>query len=160
MHTQIFKKNLALNIIPILLLGFYFYSCSDKIQDPVQTQQTLLYSKPGIVDSLIGTCSTYLVRNFIIDSLDFSAYTGGKIEMNSFSNGDLSELSLFYLNPDTAVYVFNISGKDEINSQIPRTFIPSNRKEKYYFRMKLFASVCTGELYYLKVRDLNIYGVK
>jgi hypothetical protein len=152
-------KILVRYMIPVLFLGLNFYSCTDKIQDPVQTQQTLLYSKAGIVDSLIGTCSTYLVRNFIIDSLDFSSFSGGRIEMNSFSNGDLSELSLFYLNPDTAVYVFKISGKDEINSQIPRTFIPSNRKEKYYFRMKLFASVCTGDLYYLKVRDLNIYGI-
>jgi hypothetical protein len=148
------------HLIPVLFLGLNFYSCSDKIQDPVRTQQTLLYSKSGIVDSLIGTCSTYLIRNFIIDSLDFGNFSGGKIEMNSFSDGDISELSLYYLNPDTAVYVFKVSGKDEINFQIPRIFIPPMRKEKYYFRMKLFASVCTGELYYLKVRDLNIYGVK
>jgi len=133
-------------------------SCSDNIQNPESS--TLVYSKPGLVDSLVGTCSTYLVRNFIIDTLDFSGYTSGKLEMNSLTDGDLSEISLFFFNADTASYLVKLNGKEEINSASPRTFDLPSGKKKFYLRMKLYSSVCTGQFFSLRIRDLNIYGVK
>lgn len=133
-------------------------SCSDNVQNP--ESHTLVYSKPGLVDSLVGTCSTYLVRNFIIDTLDFSGYKNGKLEMNSLTDGDLSEISLFYLNADTASYLIKLNGKDEINSASARAFNLPEGKKKFYLRMKLYSSVCTGQFFSLRIRDLNIYGVK
>ncbi len=133
-------------------------SCSDNIQNPESS--TLVYTKPGLVDSLVGTCSTYLVRNFIIDTLDFSGYKSGKLEMNSLTDGDLSEISLFFFNPDTASYLVKLNGKEEINSASARTFDLPSGKKKFYLRMKLYSSVCTGQFFSLRIRDLNIYGVK
>jgi len=133
-------------------------SCSDNIQNPGSS--ALVYSKPGLVDSLVGTCSTYLVRNFIIDTLDFSGYKSGKLEMNSLTDGDLSEISLFFFNADTASYLVKLNGKEEINSASSRSFDLPSGKKKFFLRMKLYSSVCTGQFFSLRIRDLNIYGVK
>ncbi len=142
----------------LFILSLNVTSCSDNIQSP--ETGTLVYSKPGLVDSLVGTCSTYLVRNFIIDTLDFSGYKSGKLEMNSLTDGDLSEISLFFFNADTASYLVKLNGKEEINSASARSFdLPEGRK-KFYLRMKLYSSVCTGQFFSLRIRDLNIYGVK
>ncbi len=145
-------------LILLILSAVVFQSCSDNIQKNEISE--IVYSKSGLVDSLTGTCSTFLVRNFVLDSLDFSGYTGASVRMNSFADGDLSEIGLYYLNADTAVFVFRISGTGEINSGGERSFQIPGDKRKYFLRMKLFSSVCTGQLFSLTVRDFYLYGRK
>ncbi len=80
--------------------------------------------------------------------------------MNSYADGDLSEIGLYYVNSDTAVFVFRANGTGEINSGGERNFSVPDGKKKYYLRMKLFSSVCTGQLFSLRVRDFYLYGKK
>ncbi|MCE1164792.1 MAG: hypothetical protein LWX07_05235 [Bacteroidetes bacterium] len=152
------RRIYSILLIISVLLSFILEACSDNTQSA--ETPVLLYSKPGLVDSLIGTCSTYLIRNFIIDTLDFSGYKNASVSMNSFADGDLSEISIYYLNSDTAVSVFSVSGISGINTQGERDFNVPNDRKKYYLRMKLYSSVCTGQLFTLRIRDLNIYGKK
>jgi len=135
-------------------------SCSESPVESPATGNYLLYQKPGLIDSITGTCSTYLIRNFTLDSIDFSQYDKAVLEKNSFTDGDLSGIQVYYLNSDTAVYVIDLQGRGQINNASFVEFQPPKRKEKYYLRMKLYSSVCTGELFHLKLRDMKIYGVK
>lgn len=138
-----------------------FYGCSDS---PVSTNsvktETLLYSRPGLVDSLNGTCSAYMIRTSILDSLDTRNYGSLRIELNAYTDGDLSDINLYYLKADTVNAIFSVSGTGQINSTTNLTFPSPGIKEKFYVRLKLFASVCTGQYYSLRLRDLKIYGVK
>lgn len=135
-------------------------SCSESPLESPTTSNYLLYQRPGLVDSISGTCSTYLIRNFTLDSIDFSQYNKAVLEKNSFTDGDLSEIIIYYLNADTAVAILNLQGREQINSANAIEFQPPKRNETYYLRMKLYSSVCTGEQFHLKLRDLKIYGVR
>lgn len=152
-------RNTAYIVLIFTALSLTFLaSCSDNPQ--TTPESVVVFSKPGLVDSLTGTCSTFLIRSFILDTLDFSGYRNASIKMNSFADGDLSEIGLYYINSDTAVFVFRASGVNEINSQSEREFSVPDGKKKYILRMKLFSSVCTGQLFSLRIRDFYLYGKK
>jgi hypothetical protein len=145
----------------VLMLSLVIISgCSD---NPVKTNtvktETLLYEKPGLVDSLVGTCSAYLVRTLILDSLDTRNYNELKVKLNAYTDGDLSNVSVYYLNADTNNIVFVINGLNQINNTDSYTFSSPKIKDIFFLRLRLFASVCTGQNYHLKIRDLKIYGV-
>lgn len=135
-----------------------FSSCSENPQEPNSSNQLLLYEKQGLVDSLVGTCSSYLIRNFTLDSIDFNGHSKGIFEKDAFTDGDLSEIIVYYINSDTAVNVVKLEGQSQINSTNPIMFQPPSSKKQYYLRLKLFSSVCTGQLYHLKLRNVRIYG--
>ena len=134
--------------------------CSENPQENVVTNSYFLYEKAGLIDSIVGTCSTYLVRNFTLDTINFSGYDKAILEKDAYTDGDLSEILIYYLNADTAVTILHLQGKGQINSASHMEFQPPKRIEKYYLRMKLYSSVCTGQLFHLKLRDVKIYGVK
>lgn len=134
--------------------------CSD---NPVNTDavktETLIYEKPGLVDSIVGTCSAYIVRTLILDSIDTRNFDKLKIELNSYTDGDLSNISIYYLNADTNNNVFVINGSSQINNTSSNITSSPKIKDIFFMRLRLFASVCTGQNYHLKIRDLKIYGV-
>lgn len=135
-------------------------SCSKSPVENPATSSYLLYQKPGLIDSITGTCSTFLVRNFTLDTIDFSGYARNVLEKDAYTDGDLSEILIYYLNADTAVNVIKLEGREQINSRSAVEFIAPERKETYYLRLKLYSSVCTGQLFHLKLRDVKIYGVR
>lgn len=150
---------LNIYIISFIFSLILLSGCSDS---PTSTnsipQETLLYSRAGLVDSVVGTCSAYLIRTSIIDSLDTRNYHSLKVEFNSFTDGDLSEVKLYYLN-DTITNLFSLSGTGQINGTGTITFPSPSVNKTFYLRLKLFASVCTGQYYSLRLRDLKIYGL-
>ena len=148
-----------LTIILLIFTGFVYISgCNNNpVSNPVDEGITLLH-KPGLIDSLIGTCSTYLIHTIPLDSLNFRNHGNIGFNFDAMTNGDLSGLSIYYVRADTSVYLVNLNGQNEINNT-KYISIPSPQiKEKLIMRLKLFASVCTGENYHLKVRDLKITG--
>ncbi len=135
-------------------------SCSENPQESVSVNQVLIYQKSGLIDSIVGTCSTFLIRNFTLDTINFSSYKKAFLEKEAFTDGDLSEIIVYYLNSDTVVSVINLQGRDMINSTGRIEFQPPKDKRNYFLRMKLYSSVCTGQLFHLKLRDVKIYGEK
>lgn len=133
-------------------------SCSENPQNANSGNQALLYQKQGLVDSLVGTCSSYLIRNFTLDTIDFNGYTNGILGKDAYTDGDLSEIIVYYINADTAVNVVHLEGQSRINATAQIKFQVPNQKKQYYLRLKLFSSVCTGQLYHLKLRNIRIYG--
>ena len=150
-----FYLNLIIIVSSVILL-----SCSDNSVNNQYGETELLYQKPGLIDSVVGTCSTFLIRNFELDTIDFSNYRKARLERESFTDGDLSEIIIYYRQGDSLIQVFNLSGKKQINGmELVEMNIPQTR-QIYYLRLKLFSSICTGELFHLKLRNLKIYGIK
>ena len=150
------KKYLVLLILSFVIIS----SCSD---NPVKTDavktETLIYEKPGLVDSIVGTCSAYIVRTLILDSIDTRNFSELKVELNAYTDGDLSNISIYYLNADTNYNLFVLSGTSQINNTNSNVIPSPKIKDIFFLRLRLFASVCTGQNYHLKMRDLKIFGV-
>jgi hypothetical protein len=145
----------------ILVLSFIIISgCSD---NPVKTNETkaetLLLEKPGLIDSLVGTCSAYLIRTIILDSIDTRNFKELKVELNAYTDGDLSNISVYYLNADTNYNLVVLNGTNQINNTGSYIFSSPLIKDIFFLRLRLYASVCTGQNYHLKIRDMKIYGV-
>lgn len=122
------------------------------------TGGTLLYEKPGLLDSLNGTCSSYLVRNFFLDTLDMNAYSRLRIEFTGMTDGDRSNVILYYLD-NGAVNLVELEGL-VINGNKMIVIDAPDKMSDVHFRMLLFASICTGQYYNLTVRDVKIYGIE
>ena len=152
-------KSIEIFIAFIFFFGLIISGCS---KSPVESgspkSETLIYEKSGLVDSLTGTCSAYIVHTMILDSIDLSNFSEIKIEMNSFTDGDLSNINLYYLQ-DTAVNIFSLNGSGSINSTTSFTALSPKTHSTLYLRLRLFSSVCTGQYFHLKMHNLRIYGI-
>ncbi len=150
-------------IIVLIIIAGVFYSCSENpagSSGEVNYTETLLFEQAGVVDSIVGTCSTFLIRTVLLDTLDLRGYSKLKVEMERFTDGDRSEISMHFVRADTTVKVMNAEGLEGINGTEPLRVDSPGNKERYYFRMKLYSSICTGQLFHLKVKNLRIYGLK
>lgn len=146
-------------ILLLISVTAIFTGCSDKTVNTDSAQsETLLFEKTGLVDSIAGTCSAYIVRTIIMDSIDTRNYKSLRFEMSSYTDGDLSNITLYYLK-DTAVSIFSFNGSSSINGTSSHTTLSPNVKSALYLRFRLFASVCTGQYYHLKMHNFRIYGV-
>lgn len=150
----------TLKFIPLLLiLTFLASGCSDSGTDSNSSQtETLIFEKQGLVDSIWGTCSAYIVHTVIIDSLDTRNYKSLRFEMSSYTDGDLSNITLYYLK-DTAINIFSFNGLSGINNTSSHQTTSPMIKNNLYLRFRLYSSVCTGQYYHLKMRNFRIYGV-
>lgn len=138
----------------ILLIG-----CGNNPSESyIEPEYSQIYQKQGLIDSIVGTCSSYLVRTFPLDTLDFTQYSKLKIKMDSFTDGDLSSVQIYRLVNDTIANIYYTEGLQGINIQSPIIVDSPKDRKMYYVRMKLFSSVCTGQYFHLKVRNLNISG--
>ncbi len=149
-------KYLLLSISALFILA----GCSDSPTEINNIQDgNLIYEKLNLVDSLVGTCSAYLIRTSILDSLDTRDYNKLRIEFNAYTDGDLSNVSAYYTNTNTNFYLFELNGINQINNTNSITITSPKIKDIFYLRLRLFSSVCTGQYYHLKIRNLKIYGV-
>ena len=119
----------------------------------------LLFSKPGLLDSLSGTCSSYLVRNHFLDTIDMSDYRTIRVEFSANTDGDRSNLVMYYF-ANGVMNLFALEGLEEINGNKFIDIPAPNYMSDVHFQLRLFASICTGQYYSLAVRNMKIYGVK
>lgn len=158
-----FKKILI--VWSIALAVVYFAGCNDSGSitgnetNTVSTGGDLLYEKPGLLDSLTGTCSSYLVRNHLLDTLDMRIYSTIRVEFFAETDGDRSNLVMYYF-ANGVMNLFQLEGLGEINGNKFIDIPAPQYMSDVHFQLRLFASVCTGQYYNLKVRNLKIYGVK
>jgi len=153
------RRRMKFIIILMIFISIYCLNgCSNNpVTNPVM-QSTTLFQKPGLIDSLIGTCSTYLVHTIPLDSVDLRNYGNISFSLDAMTDGDLSGLSIYYISSDTSVYLVNLAGQNEINNTKIISIASPKISDKLIMRLKLYASVCTGENYHLRVRDLKISG--
>jgi len=153
------NKLVNLFLVIFFFSSIVFFSCSENVIENSNNQNTgtLLYERNGLVDSITGTCSTFLIRNIFLDTLNLELYSEIRIEFAAFTDGDLSTLSIYYIQ-DSTIKLFELNGLEIANTRL--VVIPSpNILKDYYLRLKLYSSICTGKLFVLSVRDLKIYGI-
>jgi hypothetical protein len=153
------RRRMNIILISVIFISFcYLIGCSDNSVNNTVSQRTTIFQKPGLIDSLIGTCSTYLIHTIPLDTVDFRNYENIGFSLDAMTDGDLSGLSIYFVRADTGCYLINLNGRNEINNT-KYISIPSPKiREKLIMRLKLFASVCTGENYHLRMKDLKISG--
>lgn len=121
---------------------------------------TLLYKRPGLLDSLIGTCSTFLIRTIVLDTINATEYQKLQVDLNAQTDGDLSSVEMFYYKRDSLKTFFVLNGINQINNTPSVTISSPKDKVLIYLRLKLYSSVCTGQLYFLRVRNITINGIR
>jgi hypothetical protein len=145
-------------ILVFLLLSILSFNCNQNpVESPV-SQNILLYEKQGLIDSVVGTCSAYLIRTYQLDTIDMTNFNNIKINLDAHTDGDLSSIFIYRIQGDTVSSIFTLNGILDINNIKNITISSPKVNDIFYVRLKLFASVCTGQLYHLKLRDLKIYG--
>ncbi|MBN1634687.1 MAG: hypothetical protein JW917_11030 [Ignavibacteria bacterium] len=146
-------------LLLIIFSGTLLIGCGNNpAESPNQQEYNFIFQKQGLLDSIVGTCSSFLVRTIPLDTLDFTAYSKLRITMESFTDGDLSSVQIYRLVSDTIANIYYAEGLLGVNTQGPVMINSPKDRKMYFVRMKLFSSVCTGQYFHLKVRNLNIYG--
>jgi len=147
----------ALNVLLIIFI-ISVAGCSNNPVNPPESQNILLYQKQGLVDSIVGTCSAYLIRTYQLDTIDMSKFNNIKINLDAHTDGDLSNIYIYHLQNGSIKNIITLSGTTQINST-NSIIIPSPKINDIFFvRLALFSSICTGQYFHLKLRDLSIYG--
>lgn len=130
-------------------------SCGDNaVTSPAY--DNLIYSRNGLVDSLVGTCQGATIRSYELgDSLDFRNTDKIRFDFNTGTDSDISEFIIYYRR-DTLVKLVSITGSD-VNNLKSATVDSPGIKDKFYAQINFRSSVCTGEQFYFKVRDIKVY---
>lgn len=145
--------------IYLLLFLTIITGCNTKSTVEPETY-ALLYQKPGLLDSLIGTCSAFLIRTIALDTINTTDYQKLQINLDAKTDGDLSSIEMFYYKGDSTKTLFTLNGTNQINNTLSIITPSPKNNAQIYIRLKLYSSVCTGQLYFLRLRDVIINGLK
>jgi len=154
-----------MRVAKIIFVSLFFsfliiQGCSDSSVNTNSGQSgTLIYERNGLIDSLVGICSAYLVRTSILDSIDTRNYNSLRVEFTAYTDGNLSNITLYYLDSGIIGNLFSLDGTNQINNTITYSTSSPKTKNNLYLRLRLFASVCTGQYYHIKLRNLKVYGI-
>lgn len=120
----------------------------------------LIYEREGLLDSLTGTCSAYLIRNHVFQSLNLESSNNIRIRFDASTDGDLSNLEFFIIdNSNQPIPLYDIEGLEINNVTHFDTIIPAEMVNNIHLRLRLFSSVCTGHIYHLRISNLQIFKI-
>ena len=116
----------------------------------------LVYERSGLIDSLAGDCSGVQVRTFSLDTLDLRSKTKIKFNFNSSTDTDVSTLEFYYIENNQIKRIIFLEG-DQITTTSVLTVNAPQTNSEIYFKYSLRSSICTGQIFHFKIRDLKIY---
>lgn len=135
--------------------------CSDS-NPVVGNNETLelIYEREGLLDSLTGTCSAYLIRNHILQSLNLENHNNIRISFDASTDGDLSNLEFFIVNnSNQQIPLYDVEGLEINNVTHFDAVIPAEMVNNIHLRLRLFSSICTGQIFHLKICNLRIFSI-
>lgn len=143
----------------LVLLAVSFFSCSD---NTVLTDSApeLLLSVEGIVEHLGGDCSAVQVRTRSLGSSDLNQFSKLKIELNGTSDADLSSIQIYYFLNGEQNFLIDLPSREEINNTRTIEVNSPDFTGEIYSRVTLKSSVCTGQIYFLTLRDVRVFGIR
>jgi hypothetical protein len=142
-----------------LLISISMFSCGEN--DIAGTSQPeLLLSAEGIVEHLGGDCSAVQVRTRSLGTTDLNPYSKIKLEIDGMSDADLSSVQVFYWADGEQRYMLDLQNREEINSTNSIELTSPDFSGEIYTRVTLKSSVCTGQIYFLTLRDVKLYGIR
>lgn len=150
------KTSVLIFQISLSLLLFVFIGCETFVETNTIQYSNQIFEKDGLVDSLGGDCSGVQIRTSELDTIDFTNYNSVKFNFNAGTDTDISSFEIFYIESDIKKNLVYLEG-NSINS-INQVIINSPKvKTNIYSRVTLQSSICTGQIYYIKLRDIKIF---
>ena len=119
-----------------------------------------MLSVEGLVEHLGGDCSAVQVRTRILGSSDLNQFNKLKIELNGTSDADLSSIQIYYFVNGEQKYLIDLPSREEINSTRTIEVNSPDFAGEIYSRVTLKSSVCTGQIYFLTLRDVRVSGIR
>ena len=153
------KSKIVLTVL-IILTGLVYNGCTKS--NPVTSDQVdvqLIYENSGVVDSLTGICSAFQIRNYFIELPQLQNCDSLRICFTAGTDGDLSNIEFFAMSNSNLIRIYNIEGLTINNVKQFDVSLPVGYMNNLQLRLKLFASVCTGQTYNLYMKDLRIYSI-
>jgi len=145
-----------INIALLLLIGV-ISGCSD---NSVESNETLIYERNGVIESLGGDCSAVQVRTSSLGTLDLRNIRKVKFKLMGMSDADLSSVTIYRVENGQNVFLLNLQNSEQINSTQELEIDTPGIETELFFRVTLKSSVCTGQIFRLEVRDLKIYSIR
>lgn len=151
-------NKIFLNIL-FFLPGAVLISCGDSaVQN--QRNETLVLQLDGEIESLGGDCSAVQVRTRNLGSLDFRNAQTVRFNLTGMTDADISSVGIFYVNNNSEnVFLVDLPDRNAVNSTSSIEVNSPRTNTDLFLRVTLRSSVCTGQLFYLSVRDLRVYTV-
>ena len=145
--------------ILIVLLAVSFFSCSDNTV-VTDSAPELLLNVEGLVEHLGGDCSAVQVRTRSLGSADLNQFNKLKIELNGASDADLSSIQIYYFVNGEQIFLTDLPSREEINNTRTIEINSPDFNGEIFSRVTLKSSVCTGQIYFLTLRDVRVYGIR
>lgn len=143
----------------LVLLAVSFFSCNDNTIETASAPELLL-SVEGLVEHLGGDCSAVQVRTRSLGSADLNQFSKLKIELSGTSDADLSSIQIYYFVNGEQNFLIDLPSREEINSTRDIEVNSPDFTGELHSRVTLKSSVCTGQIYYLTLRDVRIFGIR
>lgn len=138
------------------------FSCNENAVDTtVDTDtETLIYQYDGLIEDIGGDCSAVQVRTRSYGMFDLTIADRIKFNFNGMSDADLSSISFCYINSnDEQVILIDLTDREQINSTRTVEINSPGLNTEIFSRVTLKSSVCTGQIFFLSLRDLKIYSI-
>jgi hypothetical protein len=144
------------SLVIVLFISLLLASCSDNpVQQQPEVQYDLIYERSGLIDSLYGDCSGTLVRTNFLDEFDLTNVSSVKFEFDAMTDADMSSFEIFYTENGINHILINMdAGQMNIQNSIILNNPGFNAELKT--RITLNSSVCTGQIFYAKLRNVRI----
>ncbi len=142
-------------VLMLLTAGLYLTGCGKNMVTSPDTY-TVAYQKDGLLDSISGTCSVIQTRWFLIDTLDMRNANKIKIDFDAFTDADISFVQIYHVDSDVGVNILDVTGSNQVSNTKSIIIDSPKIKKGFYMRIGLSSSVCTGQQFNIKLRDLKI----
>jgi hypothetical protein len=144
--------------ISLLLSVFIIAGCNSD-NNPLQVveeQYTLIYERPGVIDSVYGDCSGTIVRTNFLDEFDFSNTNSIKFEFDTMTDADMSSFEIFHSENGINHILISLNA-DQMNNLSSVIVNNPDFHAELKTRITLNSSVCTGQIFYARVKNVRIY---
>ncbi len=136
--------------------------CNDNTVDTSAgaANETLIYQYEGLIEDVGGDCSAVQIRTRSYGMFDLTNSDRIKFTFNGMSDADLSSITFYYLdNNNEQVNLINLTDREQINSTQSAEVNSPRINTEIFSRVTLKSSVCTGQIFFLSLRDLKIYSI-
>ncbi len=143
-----------------LILCLYITGCKENSLTNASQNETIVLQLDGIIENVGGDCSAVQIRTRSLGVLDFTNSSKTKLKFTGMSDADLSSISIFYVRNDVPVNLVNLTDRDMINNTNTVEINSPRVSAEFFTRVTLKSSVCTGQIFFLTLRDLKIYSIQ
>jgi len=148
-------------IISFLILvfgGIIQLSCNENSVEG-QRVENLVLQLDGELEYILGDCSATQVRTRNLGVLDFTNAQKVRFDLSGMTDADISSIGIFYVNNNENVFLVDLPDRNAVNGTGSVEVNSPRTNSGIFLRVTLRSSVCTGQLFHIRVSDLKIYTI-